>query len=52
MAENKQSNLIAGLKILNIGFIKKYFINLGIGKGAILFSVLVSYKSLRSNLFL
>ena len=30
MAENKQSTLIACLKILNIGFIKKYFLNLGI----------------------
>ena len=33
MAKTKQSNLITCLKMLNIGFIKKCFINLGIGVG-------------------
>ena len=31
MAKNKQSNLIANVKMLNIGVINKYTINLGIG---------------------
>ena len=31
MAQNKQSNLIASVKMLNIGVITKYTINLGIG---------------------
>ena len=31
MAKNKQSNLIASVKMLNIGVIKKYTINLKIG---------------------
>ena len=31
MAKNKQSNLIARIKMLNIGFINKYIINSGIG---------------------
>ena len=31
MAENKQSNLIASVEMLNIGFINKYIINSGIG---------------------
>ena len=31
MAENKQSNLIAIVKMLNIGVINKYTINLGMG---------------------
>ena len=30
MAKNKQSNLIASVKLLNIGFINNYIINLGI----------------------
>ena len=34
MAKIKQSNLIASVKMLNIDFINKYIINLGIG-GAI-----------------
>ena len=33
MAKNKQSNLIANVKMLNIGVINKYTINLEIGKG-------------------
>ena len=37
MAKNKQSNLIAIVKMLNIGFINKHIINLGIGGG--LFSI-------------
>ena len=35
MAKNKQSNLIAGVKMLNMGFINKHTINLGIGGRAI-----------------
>ena len=31
MAKNKQLNLIASAKMLNIGFINKHIINLGIG---------------------
>ena len=33
MAKNKQSNLIASVKMLNVGFINKHIINLGIGGG-------------------
>ena len=33
MAKTKQSNLIASLKMLNLGVIKKDIINLGIGGG-------------------
>ena len=33
MAKNKQSNLMASVKILNIGVINKYTINLEIGEG-------------------
>ena len=36
MAENKLFNLIVRLKMLNIGFIKKYFVNLEIGVGGLL----------------
>ena len=32
MAENKQSNLIASVKMLNIGVINKYTIDLGMGR--------------------
>ena len=35
MAKNKQLNLIASVKMLNIGVINKYTINFGIGGGAI-----------------
>ena len=35
MAKNKQSNLIANVKMLNIGVINKYTINLGIEGGGI-----------------
>ena len=33
MAKNKQANLIASTKMLNIGVINKYTVNLGIGGG-------------------
>ena len=33
MAKKKQLNLIAGVKMLNIGFTSKYTINSGIGGG-------------------
>ena len=35
IAKNKQSNLIASAKMLNIGFINKYIINSGRGGGVI-----------------
>ena len=35
MAKNKQSDFIAIVKMLNIGFIEKNIPNLGIGGGAI-----------------
>ena len=35
MAKNKQQNLIATLKMLNIGFINKYIINSGKKGGTI-----------------
>ena len=38
MAKNKQSNLIASIKMLNVDVINKYTINLGIGGGG-LFSI-------------
>ena len=38
MVRNKQSNLIASVKTLNIGVINKYTINYGIGVGG-LFSI-------------
>ena len=47
MAKNKQSNLIAIVKMLNIGVINKYTINLEIGGG---YPVLVNYQSFFSNL--
>ena len=46
VAKNKQSNLVASVKMLNIGFINKYIINLGGGH-----SVLVNYQSLLSTIF-
>ena len=49
MVRNKQSNLIASVKLLNIGVINKYTINLGIGEGG--YSVLRNYQSFLSNLF-
>ena len=48
MPKNKQSNLIAYVKMPNIDFINKCIINSGIrGKGG--YSVLVNYPSLLSN---
>ena len=49
MVRNKQSNLIASVKTLNIGVINKYTINEGIGGGG--YSVFVNYQSFLSNLF-
>ena len=48
MPKNKQSDLIASVKRLNIGFINKHIINLGIGGG---YLVLVNYQSLVSKFF-
>ena len=48
MAKNKQSNLIAIVKMLNIGFISKHIIYLGIGSG---YLVLVNYQSPVSKIF-
>ena len=48
MAKNKQLNLIAIVKMLNIGFINKHIINLGRGGG---YSVLLNYHSLASKFF-
>ena len=36
MAKNKQSKLVAIVKMLNIGFINKHVINLEIGGGGLL----------------
>ena len=49
MAKNKYSNLIASVKMLNIDFINKHIINLGI-EGAT-YLVLVNYQSLISKFF-
>ena len=49
MAKTKQSNLIASLKMLNLGVINKDIINLGIGGGG--YSELVNYQSFLSNFF-
>ena len=40
MAQNKQSDFIAIVKMLNIGFIRKHIPNLGIGGGG--YSVLLN----------
>ena len=50
MANNKQLNLIAIVKMLNIGFINKHIINLEIG-GEGGYSVLLNYHSLASKFF-
>ena len=47
MAKNKQLNLIAIVKMLNIGFINKHIINLRIGG----YLVLLNYDSLASKFF-
>ena len=49
MAKNKQSHLIASVKMLNIDFINEHIINLGIGGGGYL--VLVNYQSLVLTFF-
>ena len=49
MPKNKQSNLIAGVKTPNIGFINNYMINSEIRGGV--HSVLVNNQSLLSNIF-
>ena len=49
MAKNKQSNLIASVKMLNIDFINKHITNLGIRGGG--YSVLVNYQSLVPEFF-
>ena len=52
MVKNKQSNLIASVKMQNIGVINKYTIrNGGGGGGGGGYSVLVNYQSFLSNLF-
>ena len=50
MAKNKQSNLIAIVKMLNIGFISEHIIYLGIGGGGD-YLVLVNYQSPVSKFF-
>ena len=47
MAKTKQANLIACVKMQNIGFISEHIINLGIGG----YLVLVNYQSLVSKFF-
>ena len=49
MPKNKQLDLTASVKKLNLGFINKHIINLGIGGGGYL--VLVNYQSLVSKFF-
>ena len=49
MTKNKQLNLIAIVKMLNIGFINKHIKNLGIVEGGYL--VLLNYHSLASKFF-
>ena len=49
MAKNKQSNLIAIVKMLNLGFTNKYIIKSKMGRGG--YSVLISYQSLLSKIF-
>ena len=49
MAKNKQSDFIAIVKMLNIGFIKKHIPNLGIEGGG--YSVLLNYQLLALNFF-
>ena len=50
MPKNRQSNLIASVKTLNIGFIYKSIINSGIRRGEG-YVVLVNHQSLLSNIF-
>ena len=48
MAKNKQLNFIASVKMLNIGVVNKFIINLGIEEG---YSVLGNYQSFLTNQF-
>ena len=50
MAKTKQSNLIASVKMLNLGVINKDTINLGLGGGGG-YSELFNYQSFLSNFF-
>ena len=50
MPQNKQSSLIANVKMPNISFISKYIINSEI-RGGGNYSVLANYPSLFSNIF-
>ena len=43
MAKNKQSNLIASVKMLNKGVINKHIINLRIGGGAIQYYLITNH---------
>ena len=47
--KNKQSNLIARVKMLNISFINKYIINSEMGGRG--YSALTNYQSLLSKFF-
>ena len=49
MPKNKKSNLIASVKMPNIGFINKYVINSEIKDGG--YSVLINYQSFLSDHF-
>ena len=51
MVKNKQSNLIANVKMLYTGVINKYTINYGIEGGEWGYLVLVNYQSFLSNFF-
>ena len=45
MAKNKQSNLIVGVNMLNIGFINKYSINSVMGGEAIQYKLITNHFS-------
>ena len=51
MPKTKKSNLIASVKMPNIGFINKYIINSGKREGGGEYSVSGYYQSLLSNIF-
>ena len=51
MTKNKQLNLIAIIKMLNIGFINKHIINLGIGGGGGLIQYYLITIHLPQNFF-
>ena len=52
MAKNKQSNVIANVKMLNIGFINEHIINLGIGAGRGLFSIAIFHIARYANILI